>query len=271
MIRVDIGENGTYRLRTAGKYCESDVDVKVNIPEPIIPLPPQGAIEITENGTHDVYDYAEAVVNVPNVIPEGYIKPSGSVNITENGTHDVTDKAEVVVNVPSGGSDELAESILRRTITGLDDDRFPTVGAYGLAYCADLTRVYLPNCNAVGAYAFYGCTALNDVHIRHRIGTSYAANAFNGCSALERLDALLRVSSTGGFSSTFRGCSALKTLIIRNDYVATLGNTLTFQGTPIESGTGFIYVPDELVDSYKIASNWAMFADQIKPISELGE
>lgn len=36
-------------------------------------------------------------VNVP--IPEGYIKPSGSVTVTTNGTHDVTDKTEVVVNV----------------------------------------------------------------------------------------------------------------------------------------------------------------------------
>jgi hypothetical protein len=33
-------------------------------------------------------------------IPEGYIKPEGSLPITENGTYNVTDKEEVVVNVP---------------------------------------------------------------------------------------------------------------------------------------------------------------------------
>ena len=32
---------------------------------------------------------------------------------------------------------------------------------------------------------------------------------------------------------------------------------------------GYIYVPDALVDSYKKATNWVTYADQIKPLSEL--
>ena len=42
-----------------------------------------------------------------------------------------------------------------------------------------------------------------------------------------------------------------------------------FYNTAIENGTGYIYVPDSLVDSYKTATNWSTYASQIKPISEL--
>lgn len=65
---------------------------------------------------------------------------------------------------------------------------------------------------------------------------------------------------------------ALDTLIIRTPKVCSLyDTTTTLYRTPIENGTGYIYVPDDLVESYKVATNWVAFADQIKPISELEE
>ena len=57
---------------------------------------PEGSLNISANGTYDVTNKAEAVVNVPN-------PSTGSLEITENGTYDVTDKASAVVNVPTGG------------------------------------------------------------------------------------------------------------------------------------------------------------------------
>lgn len=59
------------------------------------------SITITKNGTYTAPNgvgYSPVNVNVP--IPEGYVKPSGTKEITTNGTYDVTDKAEVVVDVP---------------------------------------------------------------------------------------------------------------------------------------------------------------------------
>lgn len=58
---------------------------------------PEGTLEITENGEHDVTNYATAKVDVK--IPEGYIKPSGVETISSNGTYNITDKEEVIVNV----------------------------------------------------------------------------------------------------------------------------------------------------------------------------
>lgn len=55
-------------------------------------ISPSGSVTLTENSeTNDVTEYANAVVAVP--------EPTGSQSITENGTYNITDKAEVVVNV----------------------------------------------------------------------------------------------------------------------------------------------------------------------------
>ena len=54
---------------------------------------PEGRVQITENGTFDVYKYAQAEVSVD--------KPAGTLNITENGMYDVDKFANVNVNVPS--------------------------------------------------------------------------------------------------------------------------------------------------------------------------
>ena len=50
------------------------------------------SLNITENDTYDVSQYASAVVNVPN-------PSAGSITATTNGTYDVTEKASVVVDV----------------------------------------------------------------------------------------------------------------------------------------------------------------------------
>ena len=77
-------------------------------------------------------------------------------------------------------------------------------------------------------------------------------------------------SATSIGSSAFYNCSALTEVIIRTtSKVCTLSNKNAFTSTPIASGTGYIYVPDDLVSSYKSATNWRTYANQIKGLSNL--
>ena len=63
--------------------------------------------------------------------------------------------------------------------------------------------------------------------------------------------------------------SGLTTLSIPNVTSVPVGGNNMFQGTPIDTGTGSIYVPDSLVENFKSATNWSSYADVIKPISEM--
>ena len=92
--QIEIITNGTTTLATAGKYCDKNIDVNVAVPANGIT--PTGSIEIKTNGTHNVANYANAVVNVPTGT-----NPTGSINIKTNGTYDVANYASAVVDVPA--------------------------------------------------------------------------------------------------------------------------------------------------------------------------
>lgn len=61
-------------------------------------IPGVSPTTITSNGTHSTGNYSQIKVEVPSSIPEGYIKPTGTKTITQLGSHDVTDFAEAFVD-----------------------------------------------------------------------------------------------------------------------------------------------------------------------------
>jgi hypothetical protein len=50
-----------------------------------------------------------------------------------------------------------------------------------------------------------------------------------------------------------------------------LASPNAFNNTPIKSGTGYIYVPATLIDSYKSATNWSTYAAQFRAIEDYPE
>lgn len=272
----------------------------------VAPIPseyiiPSGTKTITENGTHDIKTFGSVDVNVP--IPDGYIQPSGSVEITSNGTYDVTEKASAIVSIPEkqivlqdktieangtysadsgydglgqvtvnvGGSvnteSEEVATLLGNTMTVLDNSVATSLRSRACQGATKLATVNLPNVTSVGTYAFYGCTGLTTVHFPK--ATSIPSQALYSCTKLKHAD----FGQAGSIAAqAFNACSALTELILRKtDAICTLSNTNGVNNTPIGKGTGYVYVPAPLVNSYKAATNWSTFAAQIRAIEDYPE
>lgn len=204
---------------------------------------------------------------------------------------------------------EIEDAFITHTLSGdYANDRVTKV-KYGTFYDdTNLTSVSFPNVTSVESYAFYKCTSLTNINMQELKTASQYTFAYTKPSninfpLLETISTYtfayitapcsvnlpsLKTTSNSSFRDSkgitrvdlaiaskidnlcFYYCNALETLILRkSDAICTLQNTNAFTGTKIASGTGYIYVPDELVDSYKTATNWSTFANQIKGLSEL--
>ena len=95
--------------------------------------------------------------------------------------------------------------------------------------------------------------------------TTIGQSAFEGCAALTVVDI---PSATKLAVSAFGKCSSLETLILRGESMCALAHTGALLSTPIASGTGYIYVPSALVDTYKAATNWRTYANQFRALED---
>ena len=140
---------------------------------------------------------------------------------------------------------------------------------YGAAFygCYSLTSIDLPVCTTINYNAFYSCKKLTSINLP--VCTSINGNAFRNCVSLTSIDLPVCASISG---TVFTGCSSLTTLIIRTSSVCTFSSTTALTNTPIETSSteGFIYVPDDLVGSYKTATNWSTYASKIRGLSQIG-
>jgi hypothetical protein len=130
--------------------------------------------------------------------------------------------------------------------------------------CSSLKNVSMTSLKAVGNASFDGCTSLKQVYFPSltRVGGNGFAN-----SGLEtaRFPAL---ASIGG--NAFRQ-SKLTALILEGSTMVTLDNANAFTGTPIANGTGYIYVPQSIIDEYKVATNWVTYSNQFRAIEDYPE
>lgn len=157
----------------------------------------------------------------------------------------------------------LADSIVERTITEFVNHRITKIGNYAFTRHAGLLKVDIPNVERIEIYGFNYCTGLTEIELPK---CKYiASQSFNSCSKLEKVVAPM-CEQIGGHAFT---ASKLSCFVLGGDKVCILDNAAAIETTPMKNGTGFIYVPDNLVEQYKVAKNWSTYASQIKPISEL--
>lgn len=130
--------------------------------------------------------------------------------------------------------------------------------------CCSLRHVFVENATTIGNYCFQNCFSLQSVKLNDTV--SYiSTSAFSNCYGLT--DITFPKSLTSINASAFSNCYSMT----RYDFtkctaVPTLGNTNVFTGIPEDC---IIVVPDNLLASWKTATNWSTYASHIKGASEV--
>ena len=271
---IEITENGTYDVT---KYQTADVEV---------PLP-QGQIDITENGVVNVYDYATANVAVPADTSDIF-----NTNLVSNDTTGTSVLKESFINYNSPSfPDTFDFNISVYSASNL----FAYTGFKNLKISGEITG---SGVLASMSGMFQDCASLITVDLTglNTSKVAYMSNMFQLCDSLECVNMggldtskvtdmsyifgtcnnLKYVNMSGWTTESitnngymFSSCRKLEAVVIDSPSVFRLTNASALSNSGIQRGTGFVYVPDNLVDEYKSATNWTTYADQIKPLSEL--
>lgn len=159
------------------------------------------------------------------------------------------------------------------TIHNVKCDAVINIEKYTLYSCPSLKHLYFPSVVSIGEYVFHtlGCENLilpnlktmglacfvNTTTLKRLIIPKCISLSDHACSTtgIYLLDAgntsLIPSSST---------MPNLTILVLRNNVLTTLGNRSCIQS--VEE----IYVPQDLIESYKVATNWSVYADKFKPL-----
>lgn len=213
-------------------------------------ITPIGTINIEENGTYDVTNYNEAIVNTPI--------SSGEIEITSNGEYDVTNYETANVNCPNDldwsaiGYNARPETITEgynvaknindtydfsksNTASAFSNRKdliiFPkkeftnSISLYqGFVNCSGLLEIELnaPKVTIL-SQAFTSCTNLKKAKIKSNSGTIISTSAcFSGCNQLKEIDlSECNLSNCTTMNEMFYQCIVLPSITLNNTSKAT--------------------------------------------------
>ena len=140
-----------------------------------------------------------------------------------------------------------------------------TLGDYALADCLEITELYLPKAITIGTSACDSISQLKKVTLGNvkTIGEC----AFFGNVNCKEIDISLNENVDCIGASAFCRNERLLKLTIRGTALIGLSYMNAFANSGISMGTGKIYVDPSMVDTYKTATNWSMYANVIEAIS----
>jgi len=135
------------------------------------------------------------------------------------------------------GDQESIDRLSDGTLVNLKESGANVVGEYALLENTSVRLVELPNVSVIQRSAFQKCTSLEVI----KLGGYGSSNSLT-------IDQV-----------AFSGCSNLKHLLIDRPTMAALSYSTAFYYTPIARGEGAVYVPENLVDTYKADNLWGNY------------
>ena len=205
------------------------------------------------------------------------VDPSNGAFKSENGVLFSKDGTKLVC-YPGGKSGDYAipsgvTSIGNQAFVdcaGLSSVTIPSsvtsIGNYAFFRCTSLSSVIIPSSvTSIGTSAFHNCTSLSSITIPSSV-TSIGGNAFNSCKSLTSVTIPSSVTSIG--INAFLCCTNLKKVyVLRYDANAeSPGTKITTLGEYVFeiSANLEIFVPSDALATYKAASNWSFYDNNIR-------
>ena len=214
------------------------------------------------------------------------LKVSGEITGSSASMSNMFNNCQNLVSVDLSGLDTSSVtdmSYLFQDCTNLNSlnlDGFDTSSVIDMgnmfSFCTSITSLDLSGWDTSSLtnlyQAFYSSEAITTLNLSgwNTSLVKRMVTTFYNCTSIKYLN--LSGWTTESVTETdriFGLLNDLEALVIDSPSVFRLTSSDAFYASSINGGTGFVYVPDNLVDEYKSATNWTTVADQIKPLSEL--
>lgn len=239
-IIVDKSEQNC-ALTTKGTYVENDIVVTSN--EPVTSTFESRNIENEDGSTTREFEFT---TEADRFFDPNY--PSGDCVTTLEKFDTVLSGRKGISFLYLPNAKELPDSFFMNSEIG-------TIYAPNLEKIASsfsrlqAEHVYIPKLNSIVNFCFE-VSKIKSIRFETLKATSVYMFAN---SSIEEVifDSLITLSS-----ATFYNCTQLKTLVLMGEELCSLYNLNVLYQTPLRNGSGHIYVPQNLIEEYKTATNW---------------
>ena len=176
----------------------------------------------SRGGTTPAFPTSDSLASAISTIPGSWV-PTGTISISTNGIYDVYNYANANIDIKNYTDkliDGTLETLINNKVTAIYSSAFNQFGNLTIAscpectiigqgafnWCWNLTTAKFPKCTTLSSRAFYGCTKLSDIDFTNC--TSICAETFLSCGSLLRVN--FPACTTIGYSAFFR-CLSLTT------------------------------------------------------------
>lgn len=184
------------------------------------------------------------------------------------------DGSESIVNIPTYyeidgekyGITEIAYKVFYSNPNIVEinmPNQITRVGLFAFQYCRNLKKITLSDkLETLGDSCFWGCSNLETIHLPASLKKIEPYAFWN--TSIKEIDIPESVKEIG--LGAFNQCQKLETVYIRSNELVETWFTDVYQAFSNCSNLKTIYVPESLVEEYKTAQFWSLYADKFQAI-----